>query len=376
MNLKNILFLTVLTCNTSLAQITINHNFNLDLSEDSLTAVKLETSLNAFLTEAQNNTYSHEYVDSLHLEQNAFFFRKLSNIGENSSATFNSPNVLKSFTADKENYTITVAFTGVKNDIPFVYQITELLAIPYQDHYRFYSPFTENTKDLKTKTYKNVTYHYSGKINEDKAQAFAQFKDQLSELTNTPKSTLNYYCFQSLDELLKSHGFLYSARQCNFLCYDLGFMDHNGQNYLTGTANENYAFGYVGDYLYYNVPNKENMYWPFVQGVSTYYGGYGLSYDSMDDLKKQFRAELQKNPDINFLEEFKKGRKSSVNRHFSYYVLSAFLCEEVMKEKGFDEVLTLVYSGENGDQFFDHLKTVLHVDESNFHQTILRLIDA
>ena len=376
MHTKLILFLSLFIGHISLAQITIGHNFNLELSEDSLTAVKLENSLNAFLTEAQNGTYSHEYVDSTHLQQNEFFFRKLSGIGKNSSSTFHHPNVLKSYSSDKENYMVTVAFTGVKDDVPFVYQITELLAKPYNNHYQFYCPFTEKTNSFKTKTFKNVTYHFSGSINETKAKEFAQFKDQLSDLTKTSKSNLDYYCFESLDELLKSHGFLYSARQCNFLCYDLGFLDQNGQAYITGTANENYTFGYVGEYLYYNLPNRDNMYWPFVQGLSTYYGGYGLSYDSMTELKQQFRDQLKQNPDIDFLEEFKKGRKSSVNRHFSYYVMSAFLCEEVMKNNGFDDVLTLTYSGENGEQFFTHLKTILNVDESNFHQTILKLIEA
>ncbi|MEP2057975.1 MAG: hypothetical protein ABJJ05_09225 [Maribacter litoralis] len=174
--------------------------------------------------------------------------------------------------------------------------------------------------------------------------------------------------------MLKSYGFLYSARQCNFLCYDLGFTDNGGQIYMTGTNNENYIFGYLGDYLYHNLPNGEGMYWPIVQGVSTYYGGYGLTYDSMEELKEQFRNELLKNPTIDFLEEFKKERKSSVNRHFSYYVMSAFLCEEIVNKKSFNSLFALIYSGNEGESFFQNLKTILNVDETNFHETILRLI--
>jgi len=85
--------------------------------------------------------------------------------------------------------------------------------------------------------------------------------------------------------------------------------------------------------------------------------------------------ELERDPDINFLVEFEKGRKSSVNRHFSFYVMSAFLCEEVINRKGFKDVLKLVYSGDNGELFFENLKSVLDIDKSNFHESILRLID-
>lgn len=376
MNIKTFLLWCILICNISYAQINVNKNFNLELVEkDSLKSLVIEKSLNGFLTEALNRAYSHKYVDTLHLKKYNFFFQKLAGIGNDTERMkYNQPNILKSYSPDGIEFRITVAFSGIKDNIPFIYQVTELIAVPYQDHYRFYCPFEENTKGFKREKIKSVTYYYSTSLDKTKANKFADFKDELSELTKTPKSNLDYYCFQNLDELLKSYGFLYSARQCNFLCYDLGFTDNEGKIYLTGTNNENYSFGYIGDYLYYNLPNKEKIYWPFVQGISTYYGGYGLSYDSMDELKQQFRVELQENPDFNFLDEFKKGRKSSVNRHFSYYVMSAFLCEEVMSKKGFDAVLKLAYSGQQGELFFKHLEEVIGVDESNFHNTIHKLI--
>lgn len=375
MNIKGTLILMFFTSNFLLGQVTVKRNLNLELAEkDTVTSAELERSLNGFLSEAKNRNYSSDYVDSIHLKKYEFFFNKLSGIGLKSN-DFHNPSILKSNTPDGEIYKITVAFTGIEDDVPFVYQITELKAVPYEGHYRFYCPFEENTANFKTKTFNDVTYFYSGLLDEEKASDFAQFKDELSVLTKTPKSTLDYYCFQNLDELLKSYGFLYSARQCNFLCYDLGFTDNEGQIYMTGTNNENYVFGYLGDYLYYSLPNQENMYHPFVKGVSTYYGGYGLKSENLPELKSQFREELRQNPTINFLEEFKKGRKSSVNRHFSFYVMSAFLCEEVVREKGFDDIVKLIYSGRNGELFFERLKTILGVDETNFHDTIVALIN-
>ena len=86
------------------------------------------------------------------------------------------------------------------------------------------------------------------------------------------------------------------------------------------------------------------------------------------------RKELELNPEIDFLEEYQKKRRSSVNRHFSFYVMNSFLCQEVMDTHGFAEVLELICSGEEGEEFYDKLKTILDVDESNFHETIVRLI--
>jgi hypothetical protein len=144
---------------------------------------------------------------------------------------------------------------------------------------------------------------------------------------------------------------------------------------LTFSADPNYIYGYIEDFLYYNLPNKENLYSPFIQGMSAYYGGYGLSYDSVNELKQQFRDELKKRPNINFLEEFKKERKSTVNNYFSFYVMSAFLYQEALEKKGFDKALKLAYSGEKGEQFFNNLKEVLDIDEAEFHKTIVKLIN-
>lgn len=376
MQFKITLFLSFFIYSLSNGQINVQRNFNLELAEkDSLTSAKLELSLNAFLAEAQDGAYSTEYVDAEHQKEFEFFFNKLAGIGRDNNPDFHHPIILKSYTPDFQDYYLTVAFTGEKENTPFIYQITELKAVPYKDHYRFYCVFKERTATFKTKKVKSVTYHYSGLINETKALDFADFKAELSHLTQTKDTDLDYYCFENLDELLKSYGFLYSARQCNFLCYDLGFTDSAGQIYVTGTNNADYRFEYIYDYLYANLPKKEEMYSPFLLGIAIYYSGYAMSYDNIETLKQQFKAELERNPEIDFLAEFKKGRKSSVNRHFSYYVMSAFLCNEVMEKKGFEAVMKLVYSGEEGTSFFANLKEVLDIDEQNFHQNILRMIN-
>ncbi len=368
------LIVALIIGNMASGQVSVDRNLNLELAEKNEAKSKLlEKSLNGFLAEAQSRNFTSRFVDPLHQEKYEFFFAKLSGIGAKSGDFFN-PTVLKSYSPDGEVYRLTVGFYGARDGNPFIYQMTELKAVPFEDHYRFYCPFEENTAHFNDKTFGTVTYHFSGDFDEIKAAEFARFKGELSALTDTQNQELDYYCFQDLDELLKSYGFLYSARQCNFLCYDLGFTDNGGSTYVTGTANENYIFGYVGDFLGYNLPDEEQMYRPIVEGLATYYGGYGLSYDNLDELKSQFRDELEKRPALDFLEEFKKGRKSSINRHFSAYVMGAFLCEDALNKGSFEGVLKLIYSGAKGESFFENLNDVLGIDEGNFHESMLRLI--
>ena len=356
------------------AQISVERNLNLELAErDGATALKIEKSLNAFLTEAQKNAYSDNHVDPSHLLEFGFFFGKLAEIG-NDSKEFHNPLILKSYPVENGSYRLTIAFTGTKTDKPFVYQVTELKAMPYRDHFRFFCTFKDNTAHFKSKKIGNVTYYSSRSIDEKRSSEFVGFTQKLAKLTKGPVPELDYYCFRNLDELLKSYGFLYSARQCNFLRYDLGFTDNKGKTFVTGTDSENYVFGYLPDYLLYNLPDQEEIYPPFAQGIAAFYGGYGLSNDDLEELKRQFREKLKESPEIDFLQEFKKGRGSSVNRHFSHYVMDAFLFEEALKTKGFDEAFKLLYSGSQGERFFRNLKNILAIDESNFHSTIMKLI--
>lgn len=243
MSIRGVFIWSIFICNISYGQITVERNFNLELAEkDSVKSMKLERSLNGFLTEAQNGSFSKEYVDSTHLKKYEFFFSKLYGFGKNSAnRIFNNPIVIKSYSAkDKgEIFFITLSLSGVRDEQPFIHRIVELMAMPYMDHYRFYSPFEERTKNFNIQRHNNVTYYYSGSINTQKAIDFAEQKEELSKLTNTVSLPLDSYKFESIDELLKSYGLIYSANNCNFLCYDLGFTDNEGKIFVTGTDNEN-----------------------------------------------------------------------------------------------------------------------------------------
>lgn len=94
----------------------------------------------------------------------------------------------------------------------------------------------------------------------------------------------------------------------------------------------------------------------------------------METLAQQLRDEHERRPDLNFLEEFRKGRKSSVERHFTYYVLSAFLFGEIQRRHGVQVALEPLNSGAEGERFFQQLKARLGVDEPGFHDLIVALI--
>ena len=203
-----LLIIFLIVCSAAQAQITVERNFDLELAEkDSVKSLNLEKSLNGFLTEAQNGSFSNNYVDSTHRKKYQFYFNKLLGFGKNSAnRIFNNPIIIKSYSEKDEGeiYFITFSLSGSQNGKDFIYRIVETKAVPYEDHYRFYSPFEERTANFKSEKHDNVTYYYSGTFNSQKAQKFSELKNELAELTNTEIKPLDYYKFESIDELLKS----------------------------------------------------------------------------------------------------------------------------------------------------------------------------
>ncbi len=369
------LLLATAGCATAPAAVDgVQRNLGAIYSEDDRSATDLERSLHGFLSEAQTGEFSARYVDAAHRRSHDFFFNGLRGFALDGVSSPYAPSLQQSYSPDGESYLLTVAFLGRPDGAHAVRKIVEFEARPRPSGYRFFSPFERNTARLATTTLGDVTFHHSAPLDLDAAADFARFREWFTEVTGAASAPLEYYGFERLADLLGAHGFKYDATKCNFLAQDLGFLDDDGGRFVTGTGRPDYIFGYLPDHLEFRCPESEGLYWPFVNGMAAYCGGYALTGEDVDELKAQFRAELAKRPDIDFLAEFEKARKSSVNRHFSHYVMCAFLCEAVTNEHGFEAALQLSYAGADGERFFDLLEELLDIGRDNFHASILELI--
>ncbi len=353
---------------------TVVRNLGLEISPDSTTAIALEASINGFLAETYAGEYSDKYVDPNHYMQNEFFFENLpTGASRNEATRFDPPSILRSYSANEKDYYVTLSFTGTRGEEPFVYKIVELKAVPVSDHFQFYCLFDERTAGMKTESVDDVTFYYEDSLDLEKAREFVQFKSRFNALTSTKPDQMQYYKFSTLQSLLEAHGVIFDASKCNFLCNDLGITYNEGRTFVTGMNNECYIRDFIHGHFFYRMGNTDNLYRPFREGMAIYYGGSwgGVRLPEMAD---RFREEMVRRPDIDFLEEFQKGRGSSVSPHFSYFFMSALLCREVIEKHGFEAALKLVYSGPEGEHFFANLDEVMQVNESNFHDTIVRLI--
>ncbi len=348
-------------------------NLNALLSEDPNRAELLENSIAAFLAQAITGDFTEDIVDPEGLDRHRIFFRRVGGFDE--TPGIGVPSVLKAYTLNGEDYFVTIAFPGEVDGVPFLDMIIELMATPHGDGYRFHCPFEERTKDFHKTTIEDVCFRYSGGFNEDRARQFLATRSELARISGLSLAPMEYFAFQSLDEMLKSYGLVFDEARCNFLGHDLGNFDHVHKRYVTGMGDECYLYGYVGRFLRRPDLDRTEAYRTMSAGFSTLFGGYWLIGTPMETLREELRETVKQTPEIDLLDLFKKGRNGQTEGHAPSLVMAALICEQALEKSDFDGLLRLVYSGRDGERFFDELEAVLGIDQACFRDAIAKMLD-
>ena len=347
-------------------------NSNVLLSEDPIRAEALKKSIEAFLTQAVTGDFTEDTVDPEELNRHRVFYRRVGGFGE--TPGIGVPSVLKAYTLNGEDYFVTIAFGGEVDGVPFLDMIVELKATPHDKGYRFHCPFEERTKDFDETTIDDVCFRYSGGFNEDRARQFVATRAELSRVSGVRAAPLEYFAFQSLDEMLKSYGLVFDKARCNFLGHDLGRFDDDFKRYATGMGNECYLFGYVHCFLRSLDHDASDRNTTMTAGFQTLYGGYWLIGTPMEDLKNELRETVKQTPEIDLLDLFNKGRNGQTEGHAPSWVMAALICERTLEKRNFQDLLRLIYSGSNGERFFGELQAVLGIDEAGFQEAIVEML--
>ena len=357
----------------ALARQVLVRNSNALLSEDPDRAEALEHSIAAFLKQAITGDFTADVVNPEELNRHGFFFRRVGGFGE--TPGIGVPSVLKAYTLNGEDYFVTIAFGGEVDDLPFLDMVVELKATPHLDGYRFHCPFEERTKDFHKTTLEDVSFRHSGDFNEARARQFMATRAKLASLSGLRPTPLEYFAFQSLDEMLKSYGLVFDEDRCNFLGHDLGSFDHDRKRYVTGMGDECYMYGYASHFLRSPDHERSDRYGTMAVGFKTLFGGYWLIGTPMETLREELRETVKQTPEIDLLDLFKKGRNGQTLGHAPSLVMAALICEQALEQSDFDGLLRLVYSGSDGERFFDQLEAILGIDEAGFRDAIVEMLN-
>ncbi|MCR9247445.1 MAG: hypothetical protein NXI31_20635 [bacterium] len=348
-------------------------NTNALLSEDPDRAAELEAALARFLTQAKSGDFTSAVVDPEERERNSFFFRRVTGFG--GTPGLRAPSVLKAYTLDGNDYFVTVAFGGEWGGVPFLDMIVELKATPVGESFRFQCPFEDRTKDFHETVLDDVRFRYSGGFDEERARQFMTTRAELGRLSGLGLAPVEYFVFQSLDEMLKSYGLVFDRNRCNFLGNDLGTFDDGHARYITGMGDECYMYGYASRFLRSPDHDPAELYRTMAVGFKILYGGYWLNGTPMGQLIAELRETVRGAPELNLVDIFKQGRNGQTKGHAPSLVIAALICERAIEQAGFAGLLRLVYSGPRGERFFAELDEVLGIDETGFRAAVVAMLE-
>lgn len=367
-----LLFTAVSISANSQQKIISNHLVT--FSRDSVTNSKLKKSLTAFLSEANKGNFDTPYIDIEHYNKYEYFFQYFDEYSESrfyKDSMFYKPYLLKSYSYNKKEYYITLEFTGIYNNEVKTSMILELKAVPFNNSYRFYCLFDENTSSWNTKNIKGTTFLYTENLDEKKANLFIEFNQKLENLTGKKSDIYNYYKCKNTHKALEIFGIKYYFRHANS-DYGFGLADDYG-NFITGIDSEDYLHDYV--HTFFGKIYDNNKTWrEFEEGIAIYYGNnWGVP---LAELKEILRSELKKDPNFDFLTEFKKGRKSKRydGKHSYNRIMTGVLAKLIIEKKGFDTAIKLLYTGNKGESFFLVLNKEIGINEANFNKKMKQLL--
>lgn len=350
----------------------LSRNGEAVFAEEAGLDAELDASMQAWLVDLKLGMESPRRLVADHPRRFAFWYRSLQRVAGPHSRM--KASLLKCYPLEDGSYLISLVFQE-KERIEMILEV-QATPEPRGDGFVFGCPFENNTAHLQVTPIGEVVFHHSSPLESSRAQGFDDFRSGFVPSLDLETGPLHYYCLDTLEDLLACYGVVFDTRKCNWLAQDLGFLDDEGRRFITGTGNPDYRFGFL-QYALPRTPGlSEELPLHFVVGIATYFGGYGLSGDTLPTLKRQFREALVEDPEMDFLVEFRKKRGASIERHFTYFVISAFLFEEAVDRVGLESAMDLARCGEGEEEFFTNLQLVFGVTESGFHDLIVELIQA
>ncbi len=296
--------------------------------------------------------------------------------------------LLNAFPFPNNRYKLQFSLTDKKDIENPLKMIFEIMAHANDNSIQFSSILDYHTSFWRTKKYGHVTYYYREKINEDRAQSFAQKNVMLATRFKKEPVALNFYMVENYQEILPLLGYVYDESSIGKIRDGLGVLE----NVIFSVMN-NEDFSHDLFHFYANtVHEKATSNWVAHEGLAYSWGNAyytNINNGEMADQKElveELKQYLEKNPDTDLLELFENNfwkPKDDIYTHLAPdfkagRLIASILCDAIYKKHGMEGVHQLIASGRSPnhfDPFYEIIDDLLGITKKNFHKKVKKLID-
>ena len=404
MKFKIIFFLSILICNLSFSQVSVNQigvsalvtknnssiikfdslkiSSNIIMPKDSLESKALLASINSFLSFAQDNS-KNQWVLASQAMETQILIDEIHNIQKNQefgNASFFKPHLTNIVPLENNKYAIHITYIGIHENSPILRANFQLIAHKTDNIFSISSPLKRNTQNWKSKKIQNQVFYSPYGFNSEKIQRIHELTSLFDKkLGNIGGESQHYLCTNEINPL-KLFGVEYKS-------------DYNGQkmNGIWETSSDKRSLYVMNASRFYDYPEHDLWHFRLSQVISrkevhrrvdchigTLYGGlWGLSWE---ELFPVFCEEyvLGKNVDWLGHKENKshfitKGRRKNYTDDF----IGALLVKKIEDSLGFDGVwkLLLTERTKEEEEYFNVLEELIGINKDNYNKEVQKLIE-
>jgi hypothetical protein len=269
---------------------------------------------------------------------------------------------------NNNKFIVKIAVMGNPEGFNSLYAIYDLGVNLVNGEPYFYNMLNSNISNFNKKTISNITYFYNDSVNKNQIANQIEFNQYLVKFFQKQNFEFNFIVAKNYEEMLKVQSYNYKD--------DMYVNSSGGIAY----ANDKIVFSANNSFYYPHevVHLFTNKYYPNIheiidEGIATYLGGSKeISYN---DLKNELGLKVKSyNSDFTkliFEYDYKYIPLSKGTPIF--YVIGAFICEEVYKKKGLRGLEQIMNTGyEDDEKLLSEICKVLEVKENELNDYLLK----
>ena len=265
-------------------------------------------------------------------------------------------------------FIVKIAVMGNPEGFNSLYAIYDLGVNLVNGEAFFYNMLNSNLSNFNKKTISNITYFFKDTVNKNQIANQIEFNQYLVNFFQKQNFEFNFIVAKNYEEMLKLQSYNYKD--------DMYVNSSGGIAY----ANDKIVFSANNSFYYPHevVHLFTNKYYPNIheiidEGIATYLGGSKeISYNDLKNelgLKvKSYNSDFKK---LIFEYDYKYIPLSKGTPIF--YVIGAFICEEVYKYKGLRGLEQIMNTGyEDDKKLLSEICKVLEVKENELNDYLLK----
>jgi hypothetical protein len=382
--MKTLLMVTFLfaafIANAQTNRLTVNSEVK--LPKDTLESAQLVLALSDFLDAIQRGDAEKWILPAEKLETE-LLAGEIKGMDKNDAMSFTPYLINVEALVDKKTYSVQVSYMGIRDDVPVLRAIFELIAHETENGFRFSSPLLRNTKGWFKKDIDYLTYYYQDTIAENFIEQWSSAMFKYDKKLNNNQPVVTYLCDDCNDMtcMLRLVGvnYLMDVNGLNWLSISYAIEDRKFATYPRRLSRQSKVD--VHDLFHWRandvIPREKRNHY-MVCGCATLYAG-SWGYD-WAEIRKMFKERMTYNKKTDWLklyfEQYNFGESQERPFQITQFI-NALIIQKVEQEQGFPAVMELFESGnmlKDRENFFRILEKVTGINEKNFNKEVGKLI--